>query len=176
LFDPTAFDNWKVVVEGAMYDLDQEGALAVVSREDLVDLAGMSRTFRIAAGVPGEEGRAEIRMFSDLSDFVGERHDIRLTGEPPGIRLEIRLLLPGERVQDVTTLHERLESVWAADADVSHSVCVAVDPYRPQTPAAPEESKYEILLSFREKWGEDRLADIDVLQRRLMESLSIISR
>jgi uncharacterized Zn finger protein len=176
LFDPTAFDNWKVVVEGAMYDLDREGIVLVAGREDLVDLAGMSRSFRISVRLPEEDGRAELRMYSDMTDFVGERHEIRLTEEPPGIRVEVRLILPGERVRDVTALHEKLEPIWEADAEVHHTVRVTVDPHNPQALAAPGDSEYVIRIPFRDKWGEDRISDIGVLQERLLESLRIIRR
>ncbi|WP_199619678.1 hypothetical protein [Paenibacillus alkalitolerans] len=171
MFDPTAFDNWKVVVEGALYDLDREGAIAVVGREDLVDLAGMSRSFRISASLPGESARAELLLHSDMADFVGERHDVRLSEGPPGIRIEVRLALPGERIKDIRALHGNLESLWRNDAQVRHSVTVAVDPHNPQSPAAASGSEYIIHLEFRDKWGEDRLGDIDTLQTRLLESL-----
>lgn len=174
MFDPTAFDNWKVVVEGAFYDSDREGAILVVGREDTVDLAGMSRFFSIGAALPGQTVRAELRMFSGMADFVGERHQVRLTEEPPGIRLELRLVLPGERVKDIAALHEKLDSLWSADADVLHTVKVAVDPHNPKASAAREESEYVIRLPFREKWGEDRLGDIDVLLKRILESLRAV--
>ena len=47
LFDPTAFDNMKVVLEGAVYDRDLFGDILIVSRDDLVNLATLSRKFTI---------------------------------------------------------------------------------------------------------------------------------
>ena len=47
MFDPTAFDNLKVVLEGAIYDLDLSGDIRVLERKDLVDLATMSRRYEI---------------------------------------------------------------------------------------------------------------------------------
>jgi len=47
MFDPTAFDNMKVVLEGSLYDLDISGEIRVVNREDLVNLARMEREFSI---------------------------------------------------------------------------------------------------------------------------------
>ncbi|MCP3738865.1 hypothetical protein [Rossellomorea sp. BNER] len=47
MFDPTAFDNLKVVLEGAVYDLELNGDLKIVNRKDLVDLASLSRTYSI---------------------------------------------------------------------------------------------------------------------------------
>ncbi|UOK56770.1 hypothetical protein MGI18_18515 [Bacillus sp. OVS6] len=46
MFDPTAFDNLKVVLEGAIYDADLGGFITVIGRKDLVDLAAMSRCYQ----------------------------------------------------------------------------------------------------------------------------------
>lgn len=46
---PTVFDNLKTVLEGSIYDFEGQEVLEVVSRDDLVDLANLSRTFRVGA-------------------------------------------------------------------------------------------------------------------------------
>jgi hypothetical protein len=48
MFDPTVFDNLKTVLEGAVYDLDLDGVIIVTDRNDLIDLAHFSRTYKIA--------------------------------------------------------------------------------------------------------------------------------
>lgn len=45
MFDPTAFDNMKVVLEGAVYDHDFYGDITVTNRQDIVNLANLSRQF-----------------------------------------------------------------------------------------------------------------------------------
>ena len=47
MFDPTAFENMKVVLEGAVYDRDFIGDILVINRDDIVNLANMSRTYKI---------------------------------------------------------------------------------------------------------------------------------
>lgn len=47
MFDPTAYDNMKVVLEGAAYDLDLDGQIRVVDRKDIVDLATLTRQYEI---------------------------------------------------------------------------------------------------------------------------------
>lgn len=176
MFDPTIFDNWKVVFEGAMYDLDREGEVEIVSRADLVDLATVSRMFRIGARRPEGIGRAEVRLTAGLVDFAGERYDLRLTDiEPPGIRLEMRLTLPGECIRDITVLHVRLSELWADDAEVSHRVNIAVDPNAPSTSAAASDgSTYEITVLFHDKWNEDRIGELNALQERLLATLDVM--
>lgn len=36
MFDPTAFDNLKVIVEGAVYDFDLHGDILVTDRKDMI--------------------------------------------------------------------------------------------------------------------------------------------
>jgi hypothetical protein len=47
MFDPTVFDNLKVVLEGCVYDYDLEEKIAVTGRSDIVDLATLTRTFSV---------------------------------------------------------------------------------------------------------------------------------
>ncbi|OIK07444.1 hypothetical protein [Bacillus sp. MUM 13] len=47
MFDPTAYENMKVVIEGAFYDRDLEGEIAVTGRQDIMNLADLSRKFSI---------------------------------------------------------------------------------------------------------------------------------
>ncbi len=47
MFDPTAYDNLKVILEGLVYDYDLAGEIIVTKRNDLVNLADLSRTFQI---------------------------------------------------------------------------------------------------------------------------------
>jgi len=176
MFDPTIFDNWKVVLEGALYDLDREGEAEVIGREDLVDLASLSRSFRIGARRPGGGCRAELRLSSGLVDFAAERYELRLTEQgPPGIRLEIRFTLPGGRIRDAKALHDALRPLWGAEAELCHRVRIEVDPDAPpEQAAASGGSAYEIGVLFHEKRGEERIGDVDGLLRRLLDSLDAL--
>ncbi|MCV9888442.1 hypothetical protein [Metabacillus halosaccharovorans] len=47
MFDPTVFDNLKVVIEGYIYDMDIDEQISVTDRSDIIDLAKMSRQYSI---------------------------------------------------------------------------------------------------------------------------------
>lgn len=47
MFDPTIYENLKVVVEGELYDRDSDGEIAIINREDIVNLATMSRSYLV---------------------------------------------------------------------------------------------------------------------------------
>ncbi len=48
MFDPTAFDNLKVVLEGIVYDMDLNGMIQILDRNDFVNIAKMERTYNIS--------------------------------------------------------------------------------------------------------------------------------
>jgi hypothetical protein len=74
MFDPTVFDNVKVMLEGEVYDQDLAGAIQVAAREDLVDLASLSRTFRIAFRTKPSAGRYTgwVELSSSLRNIAAE--------------------------------------------------------------------------------------------------------
>ncbi len=73
MFDPTVFDNLKVVLEGAVYDLDLNGQLQIIGRSDRVELSSMSRYYAIQFCLPGNpETWAELRLWADTEDLAGE--------------------------------------------------------------------------------------------------------
>ena len=70
MFDPTVFDNLKVVLEGAVYDLDLKGQIEIIDRSDLVDLAKMSRTYSVCMAKEQVEGLIELT--TDVESWSGE--------------------------------------------------------------------------------------------------------
>ncbi|MGA9225585.1 MAG: hypothetical protein WB217_04505 [Mesobacillus sp.] len=55
MFDPTAFENIKVVIEGAIYDRDLSGEILVIDRNDWINTAKLSRKYEITFCLPGDE-------------------------------------------------------------------------------------------------------------------------
>ena len=48
MFDPTAFENMRVVMEGIFYDKDLSGDITIVDRNDVINTAKMSRDFDLS--------------------------------------------------------------------------------------------------------------------------------
>jgi hypothetical protein len=70
MFDPTVFDNLKVVFEGAIYELDLKGEIDIIDRSDLVDLAKMSRAYSVTLAKDQIEGLVELT--TDAESWSGE--------------------------------------------------------------------------------------------------------
>lgn len=74
MFDPSVYENVKVVVEGAIYDLDLDGDIQIINRKDIVDLASISRTYEIEFTVVDYENiLVHFILKADLASFAQEK-------------------------------------------------------------------------------------------------------
>lgn len=169
MFDPTIFDNLKVVLEGKIYDLDHEGEWLVIGREDLIDLAGLGRTFRMRVQRPGEACIAALTLASGLADFAAELRGLRLVGEEPGARLELSFELAGDYTAQADEMGDRLTAIWG------DAVIVRQERTVPVLPRAAAEGTHRIALTFRQRIDERHLGDLDALVRQVLDSLQLLS-
>lgn len=169
MFDPTIYDNLKVVFEGGLYDLDEEGRAVVSGREDLVDLASMSRTFRMQ--VRKREGccSACLELSSGLLDFAGELRHIRLADELPGCRLRLSFDLPYEYGNHCPSIQGHLESVWGEVAEIVHEQTRILLP-------DGGTGKYRVLLEFRDKIDEHNIEDVEPLLEHFVATLDVLEK
>ena len=120
MFDPTAYENFKIIVEGSVYDADFTGDIKVVNRAEIVDLSILSRNFEIQFQlVNNAEITAGIVVSSNIELLAGE---IMLEDEKAaGAYIEIQFfsqqkeeVLSG-KVENITS--ELLE-LWGKDRRV----------------------------------------------------------
>ncbi|NLP49248.1 hypothetical protein [Bacillus sp. RO1] len=104
MFDPTVFDNLKVVIEGDLYDLDLDGVVKIVERKDMVDLAAMSRTFSMKIAVNNAEIMGEIILSSDAENLSGE---ILKHIEAPGCTVKLVFI---KNASEVSNLHQEVKN------------------------------------------------------------------
>lgn len=169
MFDPTIFENLKVVMEGAVYDLDLEGVVLVVGRQDLVDLADMSRAFVIQFRL--KEGRVtgELRLTAGLSDLAGEK--LEWKHATPGCSLELRFVLGmKESGSACYNIQRELEALWDGRPDISQTISY---PYQME---GVDERLFtnEIRCSFNRKIDEGHWSDFPELLDIMVDCLEIL--
>ena len=72
MFDPTIFDNMKVILEGYVYDLDFAGKIVVTGRMDRIEMSTMSRTYGIRFKEQGDgECSAEVGLIPNFRFSCG---------------------------------------------------------------------------------------------------------
>lgn len=165
MFDPTIYDNLKVVFEGALYDLDSSGRVHVSGREDIVDLATMSRAFRMQVEKMDGRCKAQVELTSGLLDFAGELRRVRLADEVPGCMLRLSFHLQEYMAEDCQAIDSYLVAIWGEAAEVVHERTTRLMPEQANA------GRYQIDLRFRQKINEDNMEDVEPLLEHLVATL-----
>lgn len=84
MFDPTAYENIKVILEGLVYDYDLSGQIKVIERNDLVNLADLSRNFNMSF-IHKRDRKQLLTMTVELkADFKQLASEWAAVAEEPG--------------------------------------------------------------------------------------------
>jgi hypothetical protein len=127
VFDPTIYDNLKVVLEGELYDRDLNEQIQIVDRSDLVDLAIMSRMFIMRFQIPNySESIAEIKLHAGAEDLAGEI--VEVNNPTIGCRIHIgyRVRATGDYIaaeEASLTIRKHLVKIWGEDMTISQELC-----------------------------------------------------
>ncbi|MEH7381907.1 hypothetical protein V7138_15715 [Bacillus sp. JJ1533] len=120
MFDPTVFENLKVVVEGALYDLDLEGQILIIDRKDQIDTAKMGRHYHISFKDKAiNEIHAYIDLKIDLDNLVSE---LRNTNEKPGCFLEIGFVFKLDSLDACPTIERELTTIWGDTREIQQEI------------------------------------------------------
>lgn len=160
MFDPTIYENLKVVIEGAVYDLDLEGQIVVTHRSDLIDLAVMSRCYVIRYRLKDSRSTAEIRLSAGLVDLAGEKMEWK--NALPGCKLDVVFSLPLRNPESACrNIQDILQQLWETNPTIVQTLS-----YRYGDDGS--RCLNEIGVHFDRKIGEGQIEDIpDLLEHTL---------
>ncbi|MCA1321154.1 hypothetical protein LC085_14630 [Bacillus tianshenii] len=163
MFDPTVFDNLKVIIEGAIYDLDLDGELQVVNRRDLVDLATMSRQFSMDIAVSAAMfGRIELS--SNLENISGE---LLKRLDRPGCSVTVSFYQEGKRSsiirENLEQWKKELQNIWGESWEMELSYTESLD--------ATERIKLCATIRFDRLFYEDNVDDLQELIPYMLSTL-----
>lgn len=181
MFDPTVYENLKVVLEGAVYDLDLAGTIRVTSRMDRMDLAAMSRTykvgFRLASGDDAEDANiasvpsTEMVLSTELADLASEI--LELPGVTPGCSLDVRFTMElphGAAAESVCPMIEAaLRKVWGGRFAIRQILSWEYGP-------EPAILRNRIHILFGRRFGEEVAEDFSRIVDHTVFSLEELSR
>lgn len=168
MFDPTIFENLKVVLEGAVYDNDLSGKITVTGRKDQVDLSRMSRYYSIRFARRGNgSAEAEIRLLADTVDLAGEI--VGWKGVQPGCRLIVGFSLPVENAElEAPEIINRLRALWGNEYRIRLMVSYEYGSH-PQY-------QCEVEIDFSRKFDEQVIEDIPRMVSVTVESLDSLEK
>lgn len=170
MFDPTIYDNLKVVLEGELYDRDLSEHIQIVDRSDIVDLAIMSRMFIMRCQIPNRpESVAEIKLHADAEDLTGEI--VEANNPTIGCRIHVgfRVRSTGDykaAEKAAGTIKKHLFKVWGNDTVIVQELCFFPNIHK-DTPLYECRSTIE----FGRKITEEQIGDIPRLVDHLILTL-----
>ncbi|UJF35943.1 hypothetical protein [Paenibacillus hexagrammi] len=164
MFDPTIYENVKVVLEGAVYDLDLNGAALVTQRSDQLDMSSMSRTYKIEfARMLDQASRAELTLYAHLKDLAAEI--LEQTSASPGCILEVRLRTTvSDPEKECPEIAKALTRIWGSRPHIKQQLSYEFG-------SEPIVYRDEVLLTFGRKIDEGQIDDFPVLIGHALDSL-----
>ncbi|WP_134699758.1 hypothetical protein [Ammoniphilus sp. YIM 78166] len=171
MFDPTIYENLKVVLEGAVYDLDAAGVALVTNRVDRVDLATMSRLYSIqfrekeqAAG----QTEAEIQLSAQMQDLAAEI--LEQNEKYAGCGLEVVFQTNVRNIeQDCPKIETLLLDIWQHRPTIKQTLSFTygenVGSY-----------KNSISVQFGRKINEEQIEDMDTLIDHVFHSIQELNQ
>ncbi|MBM7692561.1 hypothetical protein JOC77_001991 [Peribacillus deserti] len=125
MFDPTAFENMKVVLEGLIYDRDFDGTILVTNRCESIDLSRLSRSFqmemKIRENSPGQNSTIKclITLTASLENLSAEL--LKSQNEAlAGCQVETsyHLSVKKEAEPYISSLFHTLSNIWGENREI----------------------------------------------------------
>lgn len=179
MFDPTVYENVKVVMEGSIYELDLSKKIAITNRDDLVHLSTMSRSYALRFAALADHfqtaAEAELKLQADLGDLASEILELEDQdgSMKPGCSLEAVFFVDlhhyDKLEQDCSTIRDTLQQIWGQRFTIKQSLTFDYG-----TPAPVFHNR--ITVDFGRKFGEEVIQDIANLLDHMVLSLIELHR
>jgi hypothetical protein len=164
MFDPTIFDNLKVVFEGAVYDMDLGDVVQIVDRLDRIELSSMSRSFGMTMKRrQGGLAEGSFRLKATVADLSAEL--LSAPRKKPGCSLELSFEFRINHLErDCAYAAAQIEEIWGKDLQMSQLVMMEFG-------QQPLQMKSKLVLRFPDKLDESHIDDIPNLLDHMLLSL-----
>ncbi|QWG66904.1 hypothetical protein EXW32_10605 [Bacillus mycoides] len=169
MFDPTAFENLKVIVEGAVYDFDLHGDILVTDRKDVMDLASLSRMYSISFQLTETFKTMVEATFSlsvDAKNLSGEILEVPqfIPGCEMKLEFSFEMEQPEIGCEEIETL---LHSIWGKERMIMQKIS-----YEYNKQAISYHNKVEVL--FQKSITEDHVDDLIAVISHMIETVRTI--
>ncbi|MED3553537.1 hypothetical protein [Cytobacillus praedii] len=166
MFDPTAFENMKVVVDGAIYDEDLSGGITIIDRNDFLNTAKLSRKYEVSF-ISKEDNRVvctfimEAGLENLAAELLPSAHSELLSGCQ--LFVKFSFLHPNERSY-FQAIERCLKDIWGSERTISQSACF--DPFD-----EGNRVKNETIIFFNRLVYEDQMDDILAMVKYMIVSM-----
>ncbi|MEH7125404.1 hypothetical protein V7122_22545 [Bacillus sp. JJ1532] len=167
MFDPTAFENMKVVIEGALYDRDLAGDIIIIDRNDFINTAKLSRRYEVTFSNQhdAEHLHCSIIMEAGLENLAAELLPAVQSDRLSGCHLFVKFLTmhPNE-LKIFQQIEKGLKEIWGQDRTIKQSIIC--DPF-----VNEDWIKNETIISFNRLVSEDQMDDLVIMTDYMIDSL-----
>ncbi|PPA71208.1 hypothetical protein [Jeotgalibacillus proteolyticus] len=164
MFDPTAFDNLKTVLEGTIYDRDLDGTISILKRHDLVDIATLSRSYTIGFNSNGKLFEVDMMLKSDLKKLASE-------------------LLPDQKGTDfagaaISILFRKHSDSWTEDElEIFNNQWGENRCYELRTVSSNRQGAYsEMIIQFDRTITEEMIDDVEEMVYFTIETIDLLGK
>lgn len=173
MFDPTAFENMKVVMEGGFYDRDLSGEIRIVDRNDTINSAKMCRRYDLTFTNPAE-GLAEIYctfiMEAGLDNLAAELLPQRKTEMLAGCRISVNFNIKHQHDhKNSQEIREVLEQIWGRGRNIEQTV-----KYSPENRQGLAET--ETIITFNRLVQEEQIDDLNEMINYMTASMDSLRK
>ncbi|OIJ13998.1 hypothetical protein BKP35_07265 [Anaerobacillus arseniciselenatis] len=170
MFDPTIYENLKVVVEGEIYEHDLDGDILITDRQDLVNLATMSRLYSVSFKDHAVDTfQATLMLEAQSEDLYGEILENEFKDN--GCKLTLQLQGPINDIQNIPKdIQEQLDKKWNSRPVIQQEISFIWD-----AESSSNNFFTKITLNFDRKINEDHISDFTEIISLLIESLHLLN-
>jgi hypothetical protein len=166
LFDPTAFENMRVVIDGFFYDKDLDGEIQIIDRNDFVNIAKLSREYSIQLRMTASRKKWNATYFlkAGLDNLASEL--LQLSAKKVGciVGLEFMVRHPNEKGY-FDKIQSYLKDYWGDNRTI-HQL-VQLDPLSDHT----GDIENKITIQFNRLVSEDQIDDLLAIGDHMLDTL-----
>ncbi|WP_428908852.1 hypothetical protein [Niallia sp. Krafla_26] len=174
MFDPTAFENIRVVLEGTFYDMDLAGNLIIIDRNDLINTAKLSRTydfsFRLTASQQVIEPKitCKVTLSASLENLAAELLSNPLLMREAGCVMQIEYMFEYE--EDEFTL-KQIEKILRTWKNTTYKQMITYEPLKKR-----RKIKHHELISCDHILKEEDMNELPDIANQIMSTLLQIEK
>jgi hypothetical protein len=173
LFDPTAFENIKVVIEGDIYDRDLSGEIIVLDRNDWINAAKLSRKYEISFTKKGYDPgvlSATMTIEAGLENLSAELLENVDAKQLAGCAVGISFSLIHQNELDVfKEVQKVLTEIWGEDREIRQTAML-----EPLENRSPIENCVKV--AFNRLVYEEQIDDLSEMVHYMVTSLEKIKK
>lgn len=168
MFDPTAFENIKVVIEGDIYDRDLSGEIIVIDRNDWINAAKLSRKYEISfikKGFKQELLSANMTLEAGLENLSAELLQNENAKQLAGciVGISFRLLHKNE-LNVFKEVQKALVEIWGTERAIVQTAMI--DPLENKSLI-----QSQVQVSFNRLVFEEQIDDLSEMVDYMITSL-----